>query len=55
MKILGMNISKINASRKNPIKGQLNIKSDIDIKNIEKPINAKNASKISSSMSILSV
>ena len=36
MKILGLNVSKISGERKNPIKDKLEIKQNIDVKNIEK-------------------
>jgi hypothetical protein len=36
MKIIGFNISKILVERKSPIKGKLEIKSGLDIENIEK-------------------
>jgi len=36
MKIIGFNISKISIERKNPIKGKLELKSGLDIENIEK-------------------
>ena len=36
MKIIGFNITKILAERKNPIKGKLEVKSNVDIKDISK-------------------
>jgi len=36
MKILGMNITKISGERKNIIKGKIDVKQNIDIKDIEK-------------------
>jgi hypothetical protein len=36
MKIIGFNIEKISGERKKPTKGKIEVKSNIDIKNIEK-------------------